>query len=364
LLQPTNFSKSFQERETMPTKNEDRDPSSSPTAALEQKATAETSRSMEDDYSEAPSDEEASYSMVMLEEATDSLEMQYIPETPPPPYIQTSKQTTNGLYAPRNHLDDGDVSTEESKSKKKPIFGLWKSAICLVMFAVVAAVVAGVVSTRVHERNNETQQQLQNDGNNESDVSPSSFDFNNLDPTSSPVVTDAPAAIAKTASPSSAPTDMLASEPSSEPTKIPTNAPQLITTTLPTKRPTRFPTPFPSPFPTTSHPTSLSGGSLVPSVQPTWAPFPKPPTTAIDFTSDTLLKFCVIADVPYNQQEARQLPRQIANQMQGCEFLVHLGDIFKTTSEGCVESRYTQIAEILRRSTIPVFSVLGDNEGE
>lgn len=43
--------------------------------------------------------------------------------------------------------------------------------------------------------------------------------------------------------------------------------------------------------------------------------------------SETLLTFCVIADVPYVEEEALALPKQIQNETEGCEFLVHLGDI-------------------------------------
>ena len=51
------------------------------------------------------------------------------------------------------------------------------------------------------------------------------------------------------------------------------------------------------------------------------------PNQIIRSDSETLLTFCVIADVPYVEEEALALPKQIQNETEGCEFLVHLGDI-------------------------------------
>jgi hypothetical protein len=73
------------------------------------------------------------------------------------------------------------------------------------------------------------------------------------------------------------------------------------------------------------------------------------------------MTFCVIADAPYTQEEAADLPNQIANQMEGCEFLVHLGDLF-TGDTNCNEEDYIIIRDIMLESAIPTFVVLGDNE--
>lgn len=73
------------------------------------------------------------------------------------------------------------------------------------------------------------------------------------------------------------------------------------------------------------------------------------------------MTFCVIADVPYDEDEAAALPNQIANQMEGCEFLVHLGDIF-TGDTDCNEEDYLVARDIMLQSAIPTFIVIGDNE--
>ena len=74
---------------------------------------------------------------------------------------------------------------------------------------------------------------------------------------------------------------------------------------------------------------------LMPSLRPTYGPtvMIRTPGPSVDVSksnysdSETLLTFCVIADVPYVEEEALALPKQIQNETEGCEFLVHLGDI-------------------------------------
>ena len=85
------------------------------------------------------------------------------------------------------------------------------------------------------------------------------------------------------------------------------------------------------------------------------------PITPIDYASDTLLTFCVIADVPYIRREINRLPVQIRDQMMGCEFLVHLGDIMQG-DQSCGAENYDLVRDILMKSVIPTFIVLGDNE--
>jgi hypothetical protein len=81
----------------------------------------------------------------------------------------------------------------------------------------------------------------------------------------------------------------------------------------------------------------------------------------MDLTSSTLLTFCVIADVPYYDDERVFLPTQLASQMEGCEFLVHLGDIMRG-EVSCEEEYYTTIKDIMLESKVPAFIVPGDNE--
>ena len=87
----------------------------------------------------------------------------------------------------------------------------------------------------------------------------------------------------------------------------------------------------------------------------------EPEFQSLNETSDTLGTFCVIADVPYFNNETGRLVKQIATQMEGCEFLVHLGDIMEGGTS-CSDDQYTQVKDILLASPIPTFIVAGDNE--
>ncbi len=77
--------------------------------------------------------------------------------------------------------------------------------------------------------------------------------------------------------------------------------------------------------------------------------------------SKQLVSFCATGDVPYAIQEEALLHQQVLNLPPTAEFLVHLGDI-KRSSTPCSESRYQRIAEILLASKVPTFIVPGDNE--
>ena len=71
--------------------------------------------------------------------------------------------------------------------------------------------------------------------------------------------------------------------------------------------------------------------------------------------------FCVIADVPYVEEEALALPKQIQNETEGCEFLVHLGDIMPG-DQSCSVENFDKGHTILKGAKIPTFIVVGDNE--
>lgn len=86
-----------------------------------------------------------------------------------------------------------------------------------------------------------------------------------------------------------------------------------------------------------------------------------PPFQALNQSSETFGIFCAIADVPYLDSDIPVLPVQIATQMDGCEFLVHLGDIMEGDTP-CTEDRYIMVKDMLLASPIPTFIVPGDNE--
>jgi hypothetical protein len=70
--------------------------------------------------------------------------------------------------------------------------------------------------------------------------------------------------------------------------------------------------------------------------------------------------YYVIADVPYNEIEAAELPYQIQSLPSDAEFLVHLGDIREAKGGGtCKLYEYYDVAMMLRQSAVPVFIVVG-----
>ena len=140
------------------------------------------------------------------------------------------------------------------------------------------------------------------------------------------------------------------------------------TTPSPTSSPTNNPSTSPSLAPSTAGPTVSNAPSSIPSSSPTYvptvpvAPVPRPPIVPFEEEdSDSFTTFCVIADAPYTEEELDQLPRQIATQMEGCEFLVHLGDIFIGDTV-CDITDYQAMQDIMLESHAPAFLVPGDNE--
>jgi hypothetical protein len=87
--------------------------------------------------------------------------------------------------------------------------------------------------------------------------------------------------------------------PSQLPTHQPTTQPFVFPTDSQTRLPTRSPTRSPSQSPTTS-----------------------PTKGRLDVSSETLTTFYTVADVPYNQVEATQLPPQVRNLPGDAEFLL------------------------------------------
>lgn len=76
---------------------------------------------------------------------------------------------------------------------------------------------------------------------------------------------------------------------------------------------------------------------------------------------NALVTFAAMGDVPRSEKESRLLRMQLKEVPTSCAFVIHLGDI-KNGDEHCPLSIYTDVAEILRVSPVPVFIVPGDNE--
>lgn len=137
---------------------------------------------------------------------------------------------------------------------------------------------------------------------------------------------------------------------------------------IPSRLPSALPSITPSSSPSTS-PSTSAAPTQVASSAPTYVPTvsiepvarsPIEPFSANE-TVDSILTFCVIADAPYTKEELAELPDQIATQMEGCEFLVHLGDIFVGDTP-CLAEDYQTIRDVMIESDTPAFLVPGDNE--
>jgi len=76
------------------------------------------------------------------------------------------------------------------------------------------------------------------------------------------------------------------------------------------------------------------------------------------------LKFSALGCGPYKPAEDAVLEKQVkmVSEDGQSEFLIHLGDIVSGSKKAWPESEYAKVAGLLRRSKIPTFVVLGDNE--
>lgn len=73
------------------------------------------------------------------------------------------------------------------------------------------------------------------------------------------------------------------------------------------------------------------------------------------------LTFAVIGDIPYDEEEFPLLRRQIDELEPSLAFLLHVGDIKRSTVP-FRELDYSRVADELKRSRIPIFITPGDNE--
>jgi len=226
--------------------------------------------------------------------------------------------------------------------------GFWMVAIFSCLLLVVGMILALVLLTTTKEK--------------DSDKSNANrFDFTNTTTTTTApqgTLTDA-TTVAPTTQPVEVPTSTLS--PTMSPTNV-TTSPTIVTAS-----PTIAPTTVPTTTMLTLEPTVFTPTTPTPTQTPAKATFEPtlqignlPAYQGINDTSATFSTFCVIADVPYSNNEANRLRNQIATQLDDCEFLVHLGDILQDVA--CTEARYLAIKDILLESPIPAFILPGDNE--
>lgn len=71
--------------------------------------------------------------------------------------------------------------------------------------------------------------------------------------------------------------------------------------------------------------------------------------------------FYVIADVPYDDDEREDMPGLVAAIPEDGAFAVHLGDI-KHAQESCNQGAITTFVNFVKKSAVPMFVVVGDNE--
>jgi hypothetical protein len=76
-------------------------------------------------------------------------------------------------------------------------------------------------------------------------------------------------------------------------------------------------------------------------------------------TSNVTSIFYAIGDVPYNTDQATKLKTDIISLPKDAEFLIHVGDIRNANQVNkiCRKEEYTNVANILRLSRVPVFIV-------
>lgn len=122
---------------------------------------------------------------------------------------------------------------------------------------------------------------------------------------------------------------------SPSPVQPPTASPSLpVSTPRPSKLTTQAPTQHPTRQPVSTTQTPTSSPTRVPTGSPTSRPTLAPTASArIDFDNG-VTTFYSIADTPYTQAEARELPIQVRSLPPDAEFLVHLGDIRSARNGG------------------------------
>jgi hypothetical protein len=86
-------------------------------------------------------------------------------------------------------------------------------------------------------------------------------------------------------------------------------------------------------------------------------------TVTVTSATGSVMIFSLTGDVPYSSSEYATLQTHIDNHnlYSPSEFLVHVGDI-KSGSGSCTESIYSDVADVLKTSVLPVFVLIGDNE--
>lgn len=94
------------------------------------------------------------------------------------------------------------------------------------------------------------------------------------------------------------------------------------------------------------------------------SPSPSPTSPPEPATAEIKsLIFAAIGDVPYTDWESSKLKDHMDELDETAEFVIHVGDIRSAANgDECVLEEFEDVAEILLRSPVPVFIILGDND--
>lgn len=82
-------------------------------------------------------------------------------------------------------------------------------------------------------------------------------------------------------------------------------------------------------------------------------------------TAAQTVTFCALGDIPYTLEQAAVLRDQMLSVPDECPFVVHVGDLRSASEQDeCTLEGFQNVAEILKLSPVPVFVLLGDNDGK
>jgi len=99
-----------------------------------------------------------------------------------------------------------------------------------------------------------------------------------------------------------------------------------------------------------------------PSTTPTMMPTTIPTVRSTTF-AETIITTYVMGDLPYDDGQKVLLRRYVDDIPRDAAFVVHVGDMRSAAQQQeCEWTEYTDVADIMFRSRVPVFMLVGDND--
>lgn len=106
--------------------------------------------------------------------------------------------------------------------------------------------------------------------------------------------------------------------------------------------------------------------SLLATLSPSMPLITTPVFPKIDLggSQEQVVTFYAIGDVPYTPQQAVEIEVQVKNIPSDAEFVIHVGDLrnYDEANPLCREEEFVLAAKIFKKSPVPVFVIIGDNE--